>query len=176
MAAMLVSGLVANAQFIITPQVGVTMATITDDSDAKSKFGLVAGANIEYPLSDVLSVSGGLLYSMQGCKYEYNGKSFNNDGDYLNIPLLAQYRVTDAIKVKAGIQPGILMSAKQDGKDYKDECNTLDWSIPLGISYDISDFVIDLRYNLGLSKINKEGEKSRKNSVFMLTIGYNIPF
>jgi hypothetical protein len=46
----------------------------------------------------------------------------------------------------------------------------------MGISYEFSDFVIDARYNLGLTKTNKEGDKSIKNSVFMLTLGYNIPF
>ena len=44
--------------------------------------------------------------------------------------------------------------------------------------YEFSDFVIDARYNLGLSKIGKKEytDTSNKNSVIMLTLGYKIPF
>ena len=51
----------------------------------------------------------------------------------------------------------------------------VDISIPLGVSYEISDFVIDARYNLGLTKINDAGSNSSKNSVIMVTLGYKIP-
>jgi len=175
MGAMLVCGLVANAQMSITPQVGATLATLTGVDDAKMKIGLVAGANVEYPVADAFSVSGGLLYSMQGYKYDGAGGDFNVNMNYLNIPILAQYQVAEGLKVKAGVQPGFLMSAKADGNDFKDACETFDLSIPLGLSYEISDFVIDARYNLGLTKTNKDGD-SHKNSVIMLTVGYKIPF
>ena len=47
-----------------------------------------------------------------------------------------------------------------------------DLSIPLGLSYEFSDFVIDARYNLGLTKIAEDMDG--KNSVIMLTVGYKI--
>jgi len=177
MGAMLVCGLVANAQFILTPQVGATLSTLTDTNDSKMKVGIVAGANLEYPVTAALSFSGGLLYSMQGTKIKDEDDAIKMD--YLNIPVLAQYKIADGFKIKAGVQPGFLMSAKKGSKDLKDEdeCKTFDLSIPMGISYEFSDFVIDARYNLGLTKTNKkEDDKSIKNSVFMLTLGYNIPF
>ena len=96
--------------------------------------------------------------------------------DYLKIPILAQYQLMDGLKIKAGVQPGFLMSAKMGDKDIKDDCESFDLAIPVGLSYEFSDFVIDARYNLGTSKVNKVGNKSNKNSVFMLTLGYKIPF
>lgn len=171
---MLVCGLVANAQFVLTPQVGATMATVTDLDNGKMKFGLVAGANLEYPITEAFSVSGGLLYTMQGYKIKDVDKGFNMD--YLNIPILAQYQLMDGLKIKAGVQPGILMSAKHDGNDFKDQCKSMDIAIPLGLSYEFSDFVIDARYNLGLNKIDKDGDRKSKNSVIMVTLGYRIPF
>jgi hypothetical protein len=45
----------------------------------------------------------------------------------------------------------------------------------MGISYEFSNFIIDARYNLGLTKVIKDGIGS-KNSVIMLTVGYKIPF
>lgn len=174
MGAMLVCGLVANAQFILTPQVGATLSTLTDTDNNKMKVGIVAGANLEYPVTAALSFSGGLLYSMQGTKIKDADDATKMD--YLNIPILAQYKIADGFKIKAGVQPGFLMSAKIGSEDIKDQCEKFDFSIPMGISYEFSDFVIDARYNLGLTKTNKEGDKSIKNSVFMLTLGYNIPF
>ena len=52
----------------------------------------------------------------------------------------------------------------------------VDFSIPIGISYEISDFVIDARYNLGLTNINDTDKYKSKNGVIMLTVGYKIPF
>ncbi len=47
------------------------------------------------------------------------------------------------------------------------------FAIPLGVSYQISDFVIDARYNLGISNVAKEGEG--KHSVFSITVAYRLP-
>lgn len=90
--------------------------------------------------------------------------------------------------LKAGVQPGFLLSCKSKwsdnefGKwvDYeetsKDGLNKFDLSIPMGISYEFSNFIIDARYNLGLTKVGKATDISSKNSVIMLTLGYKIPF
>ena len=50
---------------------------------------------------------------------------------------------------------------------------SFDLAIPLGLSYEISDFVIDARYNFGLTKLVDEG--GGKNSVIQFTVGYKIP-
>ena len=65
-------------------------------------------------------------------------------------------------------------------EDMKDMNETFDLSIPLGISYEISDFVIDARYNLGVTNVLKENkgwtwDGKARNSVIMLTLGYKIP-
>ena len=173
--AMLVCGMVAKAQFVLTPQVGATLATITDTDDSKMKVGLVAGANLEYPITEAFSLSGGLLYTMQGSAFKDADDKLKLD--YLNVPILAQYQLMDGLKVKAGVQPGFLMSAKAGDVDIKDGCETFDLAIPVGLSYEISDFVIDARYNFGTSKIYKgDGGSKSKNSVIMVTLGYRIPF
>ena len=58
--------------------------------------------------------------------------------------------------------------------DYKDALESFDLSIPLGLSYETDNVVIDGRYNLGVTKINKEGDDSYKNSVIQFTIGYKF--
>ena len=139
------------------------------------KVGLAAGADAMYQISPLVGVSGGLLYSMQGA---------NGSGDYkfnldeLLIPILANFYVYPNLALKVGLQPGFIVSAKSKTDkvetDIKDNCQSVEISLPLGISYEISNFVIGARYNLGLSKINK-GNGSQRNSVIMFSLGYKIP-
>lgn len=176
--AMMVATLSANAQnevgqVTLKPMVGMTLATITDFDNVKMKAGLVAGVEAEYGISENFGITGGVLYSMQGCKAkEGDGKM---KLDYINVPILANYYVIPGLAIKAGIQPGFLMSAKDhDGNSFKDEMKKVDISIPLGASYEFENFVIDARYNLGLTKGNKNGSASNKNSVLMFTVGYKF--
>ena len=95
--------------------------------------------------------------------------------DYINIPILANYYITKGLAVKAGIQPAfkVKAEAKVDGKSYDmDGSKSFDLSIPVGLSYEISDFVIDARYNWGMTKL-LEGFDS-KNTVFQFTVGYKF--
>lgn len=181
-AALMVATLSANAQqMFIKPMVGADLTTMTGDvEDTKMKVGLVAGAEFGYNLSEQFGLTAGLLYSMQGTKIKNVDKAYKMD--YLNIPVLANYYIIPGLAIKAGIQPGFLMSAKHDGVDVKDYYKSFDLSVPLGLSYEISDFVIDARYNLGVSNImdknlsHATGDAKAHNAVIMLTVGYKIPF
>ena len=180
-AALMLATMSANAQgMFVKPMVGGTLATLTGDGvkDAKMKVGLVAGAEFGINFSEQFGVTAGLLYSMQGSGIKDSDHNWNTD--YLNIPILANYYIIPGLAVKAGIQPGILTRAKYGDHDYKDYLESLDISIPMGLSYEFSDFVIDARYDLGLTDILKSEkgmhwDAKAKNSVIMLTIGYKIP-
>jgi hypothetical protein len=175
-------------EMFLKPMVGGTLSTFTSDDDAKMKFGLVGGAEFGYHVADPLVVTAGVLVSMQGAKGKDNQlyRDHSTTLTYLNIPLLANYYIVPGLAVKAGIQPGFLLSSKWKGEENIkgnwvkfDETSIngiekFDLSIPLGLSYEFSDIVIDARYNLGLTKINEHS--APKNSVIMLTVGYKIPF
>lgn len=152
----------------IVPKVGVNLATVTGDGDQKMKVDFAIGAEAAYQLTDKFAVSGGLLYSGQGAK---DGDDNMNLG-YLNVPILANYYVMDGLAIKAGIQPGFLLSAKMGSHDIKSNCESLDFSIPVGVSYEISKIVVDARYNFGLTKIGKHGDG--KNSVIQVSVGYKF--
>jgi len=181
-AALMVATLSANAQqMFIKPMVGGQLTTLTGDGvqNTKMKFGLVAGAEFGYNFSEQLGLTAGLLYSMEGSGVKNSDDKWKTD--YLNIPVLLNFYAAPGFAIKAGVQPGFLMSAKAGDTDMKDYLNKFDFSIPLGLSYEISDFVIDARYNLGLSNILKDDkgvhwDAKAKNSVIMLTVGYKIPF
>ena len=192
-AALMVATLSANAQqMFIKPMVGGTLATLTGDTEGnKMKLGLVAGAEFGYNINDMFAVTAGALVSMQGAKSDDTPliKDVSTTLTYLNIPVLANVYVAPGLAIKAGLQPGFLLSQKAKGdmlignnsweefeKTGTDGMKKFDLSIPLGLSYEISDFVIDARYNLGLTNINDGNDEKVKNGVIMLTVGYKIPF
>lgn len=192
-AALMVATLTANAQqMFIKPMVGGTLSTLTGDTDgAKMKIGLVGGAEFGYNINDMFAVTAGALVSMQGAKSDDTPltKDVSTTLTYLNIPVLANVYVAPGLAIKAGLQPGFLLSQKAKGdmlignnsweefeKTGTDGLKKFDLSIPLGLSYEISDFVIDARYNLGLTNINDGNDEKVKNGVIMLTVGYKIPF
>lgn len=164
-------------QISVAPVVGINLANLTKLDDTKMKFGIAAGAVAEYGVSEKFGVSLGLIYSQQGCKFDKGDGKLNMD--YLNIPILAQYYVIDGLALKAGIQPAALVSAKAKNggsTSIKEYCNKFDVAIPVGVSYEYKNFLIDARYNIGLTKTFKKtytDEKSN-NSVFQFTVGYKF--
>lgn len=178
-----------------------------DKLDKAPTAGGIVGVEAEYMLTDNFSLAAGLTYGEQGSgykDYEYKAgdtkvelKDLKYEMDYFNIPVVANYYLFKGFAVKAGVQFGFLTTAKTKGKmisssgsqtitvdmedsgsDFKDSCEKFDISIPMGISYQFNvPIVIDLRYNLGLTKVNKEsypGMKDFKNNVVSLTVGYKF--
>jgi hypothetical protein len=103
---------------------------------------------------------------------------------------LANYYVLPGLAVKAGVQPGFKMRAKAKyddmtvdldevfglysaATDEKVKVSTFDLSIPVGLSYEFKSFVLDARYNWGLTKVVNVGD-AFYNRCFMLSLGYKF--
>ena len=193
----------ANAQLSegtisLQPMLGVGAAAITNADKyiegSQMTGAALIGAEFEYQMTDKFSLAAGLNYSIQGegakdqKMSNVDAKNIRMELGYVKIPVMANYYFAKGWAVKAGIQFGFLTSANikfraESGKttidytqDVKDDSfETFDFSIPFGISYQFNKpWVIDARYQLGLTKINKEGKDDFKNSVFMITVGYKF--
>lgn len=188
-AAMMLATLSVNAQeFFIKPMAGGTLTTITGDvDDVKMKIGFTGGVELGYHFNEMFALTAGALYSMQGAKFDSDQTKSNYTFDYLNVPLLFNVYVAPGLALKAGGQLGFLLKAKLGDHDYKDYYKSTDISIPVGLSYEFDNVVIDARYNIGVSNISKDeymgveymgvkNDYKAHNSVIMLTIGYKIPF
>lgn len=189
MAAVLLASLGAYAQhavgsFTLQPRVGLNVANFTDKNDADPRVGFAGGVEGEYQVSDIFSVSAGALYSMQGSKYSESGSDVTAKFDYVNVPIMANVYVVKGLAVKLGIQPGFNVNNEytvklgghghNGGESGHPEAKTVDFSIPVGLSYEFPTvpIVIDARYNWGLTKV-ADGSDS-KNSVFQFTLGYKF--
>ena len=127
----------------------------------------------------MIGVSAGLIYSMQGAKETVEGVDCTMKLDYLNVPILANVYVAPGLAVKLGIQPGFKLSAKAKAETSGasaevdlDDIKGFDLAIPVGLSYQYQNIVLDARYNWGVTKIMDDVDS--KNSVFQITLGYKF--
>ena len=180
----------------IQPRVGITISNITDGD--KSKTNLTYGVDFERFFTDQFSVSLGLMFTNQGCKYDIFSADVTGDKKindikfniyYGILPIMANYYVLPGLALKAGIQPAFRVKANIeyngekmdfdntidaffDGNDNK--MNTFDLSIPVGFSYEFKGITFDARYNFGVTKLISNSDESIYNKVFIMTLGYKF--
>ena len=176
----------AVGSFTLQPKVGMNVASLTKSDNFDSRIGLAAGVEGEYQVSDIFSLSLGAIYSQQGNKIDKTiaGQSFKytNKLDYVNVPVMANVYVVPGLAVKLGVQPGFNVNSKgkavantvigSTDKSFELDAKSVDFSIPVGLSYEYKGVVLDARYNWGLTKVG-DGSDS-KNSVFQFTLGYKF--
>ena len=157
---------------------GLNLSTLQPElTDSRTAFHL--GAVAEISLSDAFSVQPELLYSAHGAKDQNDS---NGDEvfkvDYLTLPILAKYYVTDGLSIEGGPQLGFLLSSKQEDNgetdDLKDITKSTDFGFALGVGYKLdSGLNFGLRYYLGsdVNDIDSDSEEF-KNRVFQISVGY----
>lgn len=113
---------------------------------------------------------------------------------YIQIPVLVGIYLADGLAVKAGVQPSFLLGARAkydvtnfvvgtDGgavydpakhvsKSIKGLFASTDVAIPVGISYEYANVVMEARYLFSLSKVEKTLDA--KNRCFTFTVGYRL--
>lgn len=170
----------AVGSFTLQPRVGINVANMTNMDENKARVDFVGGLEGEYQVTDIFSLSAGVLYSRQGVKsdvpeidiagYKLKGEDVSWKPSYINIPIMANVYVVKGLAVKLGVQPGFMV----DKDDAGDAAKTFDFTVPVGLSYEFSQvpIVVDARYNWGTTKV-LDGADCR-NSVFQFTVGYKF--
>lgn len=170
------------------------------DVDSQITYAVRSGVEVEYQATNFLGIEAGVLYGVQGNgwkDYKDNGVEVKDPRfqlQYIQVPIVANVYVTKGLALKAGVQFGFMtaadmmttIKAKEEGYkvtndmsiDMKKDCSKFDFSIPIGISYEFKNhWVIDARYNLGLTKVNKDSEagmKDCKNGSVIVSVGYKF--
>lgn len=115
---------------------------------------------------------------------------------YINVPLILNAYLGTGFALKAGVQIGFPVSGKmkytmqdytqtKEGIQYGEEkkvsynlnstLTKVTFTIPVGISYEYSNVILDARYNIGLTQFQDISDfNSSKNSVFTLSAGYRF--
>lgn len=141
---------------------------------ARFKVGFTMGVEAQHQFSNALAGSIGLLYSQQGTAFKKTSDiefDFKMKENNLIVPVVLVATTKYNIDLKLGLQPEFRVS-----KAFDKVLNKVSLSIPVGISYEYRNVVLDLRYNIGVSHVYKEQssyDASRGHTV-MLTLGYGI--
>ena len=157
---------------------GINFANLTGDfQNGKTRTSIHLGGVAEFRINDLFAVQPELLYSGQGANAD------NDDNNvvkinYITIPVIAKYFVTESLTIEAGPQVGFLASAKStvDGNttDIKEFTKSMDLGFNLGLGYVLDQGVFfGARYYFG-SDINDAPNSTMKikNGVFQLSAGY----
>lgn len=171
---------------------GVNFASIggdfTDGVDGTTGFHI--GGLVELMLTDNFSVQPEVLYSAQGAESEETDGGITVTSklklDYINIPIMAKYYVTEGLALEAGPQVGFLASANSEVEfggeteetDISDFTSGLDLGVGAGASYRLDMGVFfGARYVLGLSNINDydgSDDVKQQNNVIQVSVGYSF--
>ena len=210
---------VETGTFSVIPRVGLNLSTISDESltndvgtmKSKYKAGAMAGVDLEYRISEPLAASVGAYYSREGCNYKDNVLDHPVPGtynvlsrsyftiDYLKIPVMARWYVTDKFSVGTGVQAGIGLwnrthtesqEVKVNNGSYTystdiEEANVKGnglrnvlWSVPVSVAVEYERVILDLRYSIPLSKVyqsdGKHPDGDERLQCWSISVGYRI--
>ena len=169
---------------------------------SRYKQGFTAGAELSYERDVLSATLGLMYsnrgtkykdYTYESLSYQEKVSGMQYTLHYLEMPLMGGYEIASGLRVKAGVQLGYLLKADftsssiitmtaDDGVkliepnetdiDVMDTFKKVDVCIPVGISYEFSNVVVEARYLIGVTT-NSDLVKAR-NSGFVFTVGYGF--
>ena len=154
----------------------------SNSTEKNLQFG--AGIEGEYRFQANAGVSLGVIYSLEGISVDETFTSGGGLMGYSNHRITHEYvmkrlhvpamlcvhpMVNGRLSLKVGIQADFLLNGGSKGLD---NFNTFGVTLPVGFSLRFGEsFLVDARYNIGLTEINKNSNGNGSHSYFSLGIG-----
>lgn len=162
---------------------GLSLSNLYVDNidDDEMLTGLNIGLFAKFPLSEKFALQTEAYYTNKGAKLTYDNIVATGTTkfklDYIEVPLLAVYNITENLNVQAGGYVGYLISGKVTNEsesgvfDFVDDLNTddfnrIDAGLAFGLGYDFNPINIGVRYYYGLTVVGKEQNLSGFNLTF----------
>ena len=155
--------------------------------DTKVKTGFNAGVTVEIPLIAGLAFTPEVLYSQKGYKLTSSLGEFRQTTSFIDVPILASFRLGSSFNIVAGPQVSFLLSTKNkfengfgtvEQNNVERDSDRFKKSLVgglIGFRYDVNDkFDIHGRYALDFQKNNENGTSSTpefRNQVFSVGVG-----
>lgn len=146
-----------------------------ESEKTKSLLGFHSGAIVDYNIVKSFAIESGLFYTRKGWDHDSDYYFDKNNLGYLELPLLALYRLhlsdNAHLQIKGGGYIGYLVSATHDSylKDF-------DTGLEVGVGVSFKKIYLGLKYELGLlniySKDNHAGKIKNRN--LMVSVGYDF--
>ncbi len=173
---------IAMAGNVIGVKGGLNISNVTGDEASdnnESKVGFAIGGFLMAQMSDSFAIQPEFMYSVKGA----TNSTVDWNVSYLHIPILFKF-----IMPMEGMSPvffagpyvSMLLSSEQDDVDVKDNTHTMDYGLVLGGGIDVNMgsgvLQIDVRYEMGLAKLDSDGNVKMYNSNIGLYLGYGAQF
>ena len=146
-------------------------------SDGSLSF--LAGFYANFSMSDQVSISPELIYSIDGGKFSFPGFSGKDRLSYLSIPVLLKFHATDRFNLHGGPQLGFLLDAESEVNgsttDTTDGVKSTNFSFAFGGEVSFESLSLGLRYVLGLSNVSNDTDSSGEIKLNTLQIYIGIP-
>jgi hypothetical protein len=155
--------------------------------DTKTKTGFNAGVTVDIPLIAGLAFTPEVLYSQKGYKQTYSVGEFTQTTNFIDVPILASFKLGSSFNIVAGPQVSFLLSTKNkfengfgsvEQERVEDDSDRFKKSLVggvIGFRYDVNEkFDIHGRYALDFQKNNENGTNDTpefRNQVFSVGVG-----
>lgn len=155
--------------------------------DTKTKAGFNAGVTVEIPLIAGLAFTPEVLYAQKGYKLTSSAGEFTQTTNFIDVPILASFRLGSAFNIVAGPQVSFLLSTKNkfengfgtvEETQVENDSDRFKKSLVggvIGFRYDVNQkFDIHGRYALDFQKNNENGDNytpEYRNQVFSVGVG-----
>ncbi len=180
-AIILIAGFSSKAQVSVGLKLATNFANIIQVSgsgekvNTSSRTAFSFGGFAKISLSEKIKLQPEFLY--QGMGGKISDITFKND--YVSVPILIQYAVTNNFSLEAGPQIGLLVSSKVSGEDVKDAFKSSDIQLLIGASLGLTDKLgAGVRYGMGISNITTDSYSSvktdLKNRAFSIMVSYKL--
>jgi hypothetical protein len=162
-------------------------------NERENRTGFHAGAYVKVGITEQWHLITDICYSMEGAKTLYATQAGYPNGstestlNLVNLSLMAEYG--KKLRVQAGPQIGLIMSAKEEGRvgsikvnqNLSNDMSTFQFSAAFGAILSISKKLgVGLRYNHGLNDVYQGDEKQgielpdAKFRVIQIYLGYTL--
>ncbi len=129
-------------------------------------------------------------FVVEGSTSGSTSQHVNQEVEFKNIeiPVMFGYRLLNLKLVQLNVMTGPLIAISTNksnsfkgavteledaGNNYQDKLKNAHYSWQIGASLDVLSFVLDLRYEKGLSEI-ADGSLGQKSNVYLLSVGYKF--
>lgn len=164
--ALLVFGAPAFAQGVgIGVKIGPTFNDFTDDEAPEGRTGWMGGLFIGGNRAGRVGVAVEFNYARKNARFEEDGETSSLNVSYFQIPLLLRInggsRDREGLNVYGIVGPffNFKVDAQADFDDaFDDSVEDIDAGVVFGAGVEITRFIIEGRYDLGLRRINTDDE------------------
>jgi len=171
------------------PEIGLNMANMAMTSLTTSfKFGLAAGAVVDFGLSKNFYLQPGLFYLMNGCtvsKGTYN-PSYSINLNTIQLPINVLYKLSKPGKSRIffGLGPYVAYNISGTTKsgsttstitigDKTNDTKPLDFGADVNVGYQFAmGLLIRARYQMGFANLNPNSGSTATTSAIGVTVGY----